>query len=124
MEDLSEIHQRQQRERGYGFSEFEWAGTIDPEFERVRLAYVDMTYLRKNSALDTKWRELISALLLAMRGYHTAERHLRRALDAGLTVREALEAFQQASVPGGQATMHVGVAILRKLVEEEGYSVD
>lgn len=123
-DELKETHRRHAAERGYSFSDYEWQAEVDPEFEAMRLAYVDMTYLRKDCALETKYRELISALLLSMRDHPTAELHVRRAIRAGLSVREVLEAFQQASVPGGQATMLHGVTILRKLVQEEGFEMD
>ena len=57
--ELAERYRDHAEQRGYHFSSFEWLAAHDPEFEKVRLGMVDMTYLRKNSAVPAKYKELL-----------------------------------------------------------------
>lgn len=116
--DLAEQYRDHAEQRGYHFSSFEWLAARDPEFERIRLPLVEATYLRKNPAVPVKYKELIAAAILAYRGYHSVGRHLKRALQEGATVQEAIEVLELASIPGGMPTLHFGIDKLIELERE------
>jgi alkylhydroperoxidase/carboxymuconolactone decarboxylase family protein YurZ len=107
--DIAERYAQIQEDRGYNFDTFAWLAERDPEFEKVRLAAVEMTYTRKDSPLPAKYRELIVVGLLAFRMYHSVSKHIARALREGATVTEVIHALEMASIPGGQATLHFGL---------------
>lgn len=115
---LAERYRQHAAERGYHFSTFEWLAARDPEFETARLPLVEATYLRKNPALPVKYKELIAATILAFRGYPSVGKHLKRALEAGASVQEAIEALEIASIPGGMPTLHLGIDQLIELERE------
>lgn len=117
--DLAEIYRQQAEERGYHFSAFEWLGIHDPDYDRVRLAQLQATYLRKDGALPVKYRELIASAVLAFRGYPSLKVHLARALREGASVAEVVQALEMASIPGGMATLHFGLGILIEIEKEQ-----
>lgn len=114
--ELAERYRSHADQRRYHFSSFEWLAAHDPEFEKVRLPLVEMTYLRKNPAIPVKYKELISAAILSFRHYDSVGRHLKRAMEEGATLQEVLEVLEMASIPGGMPTLHFA---LDKLVELE-----
>lgn len=116
--ELAERYRDHAEQRGYHFSSFEWLAAHDPEFEKVRLSMVDMTYLRKNSAVPAKYKELLAAAILAYRGYNSTGKHLKRALQEGASVREVLEVLELAAIPGGMPTLHFGMDALVELWRE------
>ncbi|MFC1491909.1 carboxymuconolactone decarboxylase family protein [Nitrospinota bacterium] len=68
-------------------------------------------------------REIIAAVLCAFRGIREgAYNHCKRALQQGATMEEILEAFEVASVPGGSPTLFLGLAVLKRIDEEQGQS--
>lgn len=109
---LAERYREHTRQRGYHFSILEWLAEMDPDFESVRLSMVEATYLRKDGALDPKYRELIVSAVLAFRGYPSVYKHLHRAMVEGASLREVLEALEMASVPGGMPVLHFGLSQL------------
>jgi alkylhydroperoxidase/carboxymuconolactone decarboxylase family protein YurZ len=115
---LAKRYREHAAERGYHFSTFEWLAARDPEFEKVRLPLVEETYLRKNPALPVKYKELIAATILAFRGYPSVGKHFKRALEAGATVQEVIEALEIACIPGGMPTLHLGIDHLIELERE------
>jgi alkylhydroperoxidase/carboxymuconolactone decarboxylase family protein YurZ len=116
-EELAERYAQIQEDRGYNFDTFKWLAKHDPEFEATRLAAVEMTYTRKDGALEPKVRELIAICLLAFRMYHSVRAHIARALREGASVSEVVQALEMASIPGGQATLHFGLDHLIALEE-------
>ncbi|MBT55632.1 MAG: hypothetical protein CMF72_19810 [Mameliella sp.] len=106
---LAERYREHVRQRGYHFTIFEWLAEMDPEFESTRLSMVEATYLRKNTALEPKYRELIVSAVLAFRGYPSVGKHLHRAMIEGASLREVLETLEMASVPGGMPVLHFGL---------------
>ena len=115
---LAERYKDHARQRGYGFSAFEWLAAHDPEFERARLPLVETTYLRKNPAVPVKYKELLAAAILAYRGYDSVGHHIKRAMEAGATLQEVLEVFEIACIPGGMPTLHFGIDKLIELERE------
>lgn len=116
---LAKRYHEHAAERGYHFSAFEWLAARDPEFEKSRLPLVEATYLRKEPALPVKYKELIAATILAFRGYPSVGKHFERALKAGATVQEVIEALEIACIPGGMPTLHMGIDHLIALEHEK-----
>jgi alkylhydroperoxidase/carboxymuconolactone decarboxylase family protein YurZ len=116
-EELAARTAQIQEDRGYNFDTFKWLAERDPEFESTRLAAVEMTYTRKDGALEPKVRELIAICLLSFRMYHSVRAHIARALREGASVDEIVQALEMASIPGGQATLHFGLDHLIALEE-------
>ena len=117
-EELAERYRDIAAQRGYHFSTFEWLAVRDPDFDRVRLDMVQATYVRKDGALAPQYRELIACAILAFRGYPSLKLHLTRALEAGASVDEVVQAMEMASVPGGMATLHFAVDQLIEIEQE------
>jgi alkylhydroperoxidase/carboxymuconolactone decarboxylase family protein YurZ len=112
---LDEVHAAQQElwsGRGYAFNEFQWLAQQDPEFELARIKFSRLVFTRENPALPVKYRELIEAVLLSFKGYHTVGEHVRRALREGATMQEAVEAFEVATIPGGMPVLHFALPFL------------
>ena len=118
-EDIAQKYRALAQERGYHFGSFEWLGERDPEFERARLALVDMTYTRADGDIPKIYRELIACGVLAFRTYPSLKKHLARALREGATVEQVVQAMQIASIPGGMATLHFALDELVKLEQEQ-----
>ena len=116
--ELAKRYRDHADQRGYHFSSFEWLAARDPEFEKVRLGMVEATYLRKNPAVPVKYKELLAAAILAYRGYPSVGKHLKRALQEGATVQEAIEVFELAAIPGGMPPLHFGIDKLVELEQE------
>lgn len=106
--------------RGHHFPEFDWLAEFDPEYENVRRALTAKMWTPDDPALSIKDREIIASVILALRGYHTVDKHLRRAIEHGATVRQLVEAFQVATVPGGLPCLHFVLPHLQALYAEHG----
>lgn len=118
---LEEVKQAQDElwaKRGYAFTEFRWLAEQDPEFERARMIYSQMVFTRENPALPVKYRELIEAVILSFKGYHTVGEHVRRAIREGASLRECVEAFEVATVPGGMPVLHFALPTLIEIDRE------
>ena len=111
-EQVLQMHAELTAKRGYGFKEFEWLARKDPAFEKARLDYSQLVFVRENPALPVKYREIIEAVILAFKGYHTVGEHVRRALREGATMQEVIEAFEVATVPGGMPVLHFALPFL------------
>jgi alkylhydroperoxidase/carboxymuconolactone decarboxylase family protein YurZ len=118
-EELAERYRDIAAQRGYHFSTFEWLAARDPDFDRVRLDMVQATYVRKDGALAPQYRELIACAILAFRGYPSLKLHLTRALQAGASVDEVIQAMEMASIPGGMATLHFAIDQLIEVEKEQ-----
>jgi alkylhydroperoxidase/carboxymuconolactone decarboxylase family protein YurZ len=69
-------------------------------------------------SLPAKYREISISVLLASRLYDRTSAHLGRALDAGATEEELLEALEVAQTITGAPTLLFGVDALREVVAE------
>jgi alkylhydroperoxidase/carboxymuconolactone decarboxylase family protein YurZ len=119
-DDILDTHRRMGAVRGYTFPDFAaFLGRHDPEFERVRLEYVRMSYTRPGAQLPVKYKELVASAVLAFKHYPSLKKHLKRAMVEGATLREVLEAMEVASDPGGMAALHYAVDQLIELEQEE-----
>jgi alkylhydroperoxidase/carboxymuconolactone decarboxylase family protein YurZ len=118
-DDIAGRYRGHAQQRGYHFNSFEWLARRDPDFERMRLGVVDMTYLREDGSIPPLYRELICAAVLAFRMYPSVKKHLARALREGATVEQVIEAMELISVPGGMATLHFALDQLVELEQEQ-----
>ncbi len=84
-----------------------------PYLKKVKEFYIDYTLERKGAALPRKVKEMIiMSVCTAMARFGGTRLHLKRALLAGATPREVLEALQTAAIPGGLPVLWNGAAIL------------
>ena len=85
----------------------------EPYLKKVKEFYIDYTLERKGAALPRKVKEMIiMSVCAAMARFGGTRLHLKRALLAGATPREVLEALQTAAIPGGLPVLWNGAAIL------------
>jgi len=94
---------------------------LDPDyFEHLKGIYVDATFGREG-ALPRKTKELImvgiTCAMLRPRGIRL---HAQRALNAGATPREVLEAMEVAAIPGGMPGLWQGAETLREILKARG----
>lgn len=102
----------------FGYTEMEWAETLDPEYAAVRdeLRRVAVS----EGALPVKVKEMIVIGILASRGLqYGVAAHMRRAVQFGATRQELFEALKAAHIPGGGVAYSVGIRALQEL-ELEG----
>ncbi len=106
-------------------NEFEWLARIDPAYDdaRHKLAQRVEAPATPAPALAVKYREIIMAVVLGCRRDPAIDTHLRRALAAGATLRDMLEAFQAAVVLDGFPALHFVLPYLAALHEEFGDSI-
>ena len=100
---------------------YEIVAKWDPEyFERLKGIYVDATWGREG-ALSRKTKELIMVGITCA-GLHPlgTRLHIERALVAGASPREVLEAMEVAAIPGGMPGLWLGVETLQKILKARG----
>lgn len=89
------------------------ASLDEPYLKKVKEFYIDYTVERRGAVLPRKVKELIiMSVCAAMARFRGTRLHLRRALLAGATPREVLEALQTAAIPAGLPVVWNGVEIL------------
>lgn len=121
MEKMREVH-------GEVLSEHEFLVDNDWGWLRRRQALYEY-HVTRESALPRKMKEIIFAVVLAVRMPGTEnvryiKKHIRAGLKAGATPREFIEAFECTIHPTGEGTVLVGMNCLSQVLEEEGISVD
>ena len=104
----------------HAFSEFDWLARIDPAYETARRQLAKVVWTPEQPALAVKYREIIAAVILGCRAYPTIDRHLRRALAEGATLREIVEGFEVAAILGGFPAIHYALPFMAALHEEFG----
>ncbi|MBI4526942.1 MAG: carboxymuconolactone decarboxylase family protein [Deltaproteobacteria bacterium] len=102
-------------------SAYEVIAKLDPEyFEKLKGLYADATFGREG-ALPRKTKELImvgiTCALCRPRGVRV---HSERALKAGATPKEVLEAMEIAAIPGGMPGLWLGVETLQEILKAKG----
>jgi alkylhydroperoxidase/carboxymuconolactone decarboxylase family protein YurZ len=107
------------KKRGYVFPAFEWLMEQDPEYEQTRRKLMGLVYTPEHPTLAPKYREMVSAVVLAAKAYPSIEPHLRRALSLGLSMQELVEAMEVAAIPGGFPTLHFALPYLIKISDEQ-----
>lgn len=109
---------------GYAVAEFDWMRRWTPEYDDARRDLLSFIQTPVGSALPVRYREIITAGILAFRGDPATETHLRRALREGASMRELIEAMQVAGVPGGAPTLQFALGCLMRIAEELGIAPD
>jgi alkylhydroperoxidase/carboxymuconolactone decarboxylase family protein YurZ len=102
-------------------SAYEAIAKLDPEyFEKLKGLYVDGTFGR-DGALPRKTKELIMVgITCALNRPRGVRLHSERALTAGATPREVLEAVEIAAIPGGMPGLWLGVETLQDILKSRG----
>lgn len=115
------------RRRGKVSDDQKFIAEHDPEF----LATYETMYeaaLGEGLKLPVRIREYVAIGILLTRGASDGgiERHMRRALAHGATVKELFQVVQTMILPGGAPVFNRGISILRRIAqeEEEGISRD
>ena len=90
----------------HAFKEFDWLEQVDPVYDRARRELATLVWTPEHPSLEIKYREIIAAVILGCRGYPTIDAHIRRAVAEGASLREVVEGFQTATVPGGFPVLH------------------
>ncbi|MBI2368794.1 MAG: carboxymuconolactone decarboxylase family protein [Deltaproteobacteria bacterium] len=95
---------------------------MDPGyFATLKQFYIDGTVQRPDGVLPRATKELIiMAVCAAMARFRGCRLHMERALRAGATFREALEALETAAIPGGLPVLWNGAEILGELMTALG----
>lgn len=108
--------------RGYVLSFHELLAEHLPDVLETYDAYYSSIWLRDN-VLDARTKELIAigihAAVLEKEGL---EIHLRRAVKAGATEPEIVEAIVLAAIPAGQYAVVVAADVWKRVRDSEGYS--
>ena len=107
----------------FGYTEMEWAQTLDPEYAAVRdeLRRVAVS----EGALSVKVKEMIVIGILASRGLqYGVAAHMRRAVQFGATRQELFEALKAAHIPGGGVAYSVGIRALQELEMEGAFKAE
>ncbi len=104
----------------HAFKEYDWLARMDPAYDGARRALARIVWSPAAPALAVPYREIVAAVILGCRAYPTINDHLRRALAAGATLREIVEAFETAAILGGFPAIHYALPYLIALHEEFG----
>jgi alkylhydroperoxidase/carboxymuconolactone decarboxylase family protein YurZ len=99
---------------------YEWLARIDPAYDDARRKLAQLVEAPGTPTLAVKYREIIMAVVLGCRRDPAIDTHLRRALSAGATLRDMLEAFQAAVVLDGFPALHYALPFLAALHKEFG----
>ena len=102
---------------------YEWLARIDPAYHDARRKLAHLVEAPGAPTLAVKYREIIVAVVLGCRRDPAIDTHLRRALAAGATLRDMLEAFQAAVVLDGFPALHYVLPYLAALHEECGDNI-
>lgn len=94
----------------------------DPQhLERIATYYLEGVLERPDAAVSRAVKELvITAVSAALTMYDGARLHLKRALLAGATPREALEFLETAAIPSGLPVLWQGARLLDEVLSELG----
>jgi alkylhydroperoxidase/carboxymuconolactone decarboxylase family protein YurZ len=97
-----------------------WLARTDFAYANALSALERVVWRRDERALELRYRELMAAVILGCRADHAIEAHLRRALAAGATLRELVEAFEVAAILGGFPAIHHALPYFSRLHQEFG----
>ena len=103
---------RASRPDGHVPAQWQYVAGIDPDYlEASNQTYVHL--MTGDGALPLKFKEMIVACLLAARSYgERVPLHVERAMNAGASEAEILEAFEVAGILSGAPTVLIGVEAL------------
>ncbi len=100
---------------------YEIIAKFDPEyFQHLKGIYVDGTFGREG-ALPRKTKELIMVgICCALQRPRGVRLHTERALNAGASPREVLEAMEISAIPGGMPGLWLGADTLQEVLNARG----
>lgn len=100
---------------------YEIIAKFDPEyFQHLKGIYVDGTFGREG-ALPRKTKELIMVgICCALQRPRGVRLHTERALNAGASPREVLEAMEISAIPGGMPGLWLGADTLQEVLKARG----
>ncbi len=100
---------------------YEIIAKFDPEyFHHLKGIYVDGTFGREG-ALPRKTKELIMVgICCALQRPRGVRLHTERALNAGASPREVLEAMEISAIPGGMPGLWLGADTLQEVLNARG----
>jgi alkylhydroperoxidase/carboxymuconolactone decarboxylase family protein YurZ len=76
-------------------------------------------FMRERTALPTKTKEMLKAVLLSYRGFERpAKMHIQKALREGATKDEFIDAFESVLFVGGAPTLLHGLKALEEVLNE------
>jgi alkylhydroperoxidase/carboxymuconolactone decarboxylase family protein YurZ len=99
-------------------AEYTWLAERDPGYEDGRLNLAERVYTPDNPALALKYHAMIAAVLCACSRLPGTRHHIQRALDAGASVDELLEAFETMAFVVGFPALHFALEHLKELAEQ------
>ena len=101
----------------------DWLRDAYPEVHDAR-SRMARAVMAADTALPLRLKEIVAVVVLAYRHDPTIETHMRRALAAGATIREIIEAIMAVCTPGGQPSLHHATPHLKTLIDELGADAD
>jgi alkylhydroperoxidase/carboxymuconolactone decarboxylase family protein YurZ len=102
----------------HALTAWSWMEENYPDYNAARSALTRKVWTPENPVLPVKYREIMAAVILALRFYPTVPNHLRRAIVEGATFREAVEAIQTAALFAGMPVLHFTLPFLKEIQAE------
>lgn len=104
--------------REFTFGVWQWMEDNYPEYQEMRRRANQLMHTPEDATLAPKYREIVTAVVLACRAYPTVPHHLRRAVREGATLEEMIEAMQIGAQIAGAPVLHHATQYLRELQKE------
>lgn len=104
--------------REFTFGVWQWMEDNYPEYQRLRRETNRLMHTPDDATLAPRYREIITAVVLACRAYPTVPHHLRRAVREGATLEEMIEAMQVGAQIAGAPVFHYATQFLREIHQE------
>jgi 4-carboxymuconolactone decarboxylase len=119
--DPDELIRRVYDKRGYLFEWHVLLSEYAPEFVQAYENVFESVVASGAGELPRKYRECVySAVLSVMGEEDTAKNHMHKALEAGASVREVIDAILTAWNPSGSITLCHGLKALSEVLTERG----
>lgn len=97
--------------------EWKWLDENFPDYQQCRRELSGLGFMPQAAALDTKYREILVALMLSCRRYFTVQEHVDRAIEEGATLEELVDAYYIGSLYGGASVLSHGTPFLNEVRE-------
>lgn len=94
-----------------------WLDERFADYQRCRREMSRLSFVPQNAALETKYREMLAAVVLSCRRYFTVQEHVDRAIEEGATLDELVDAYRVGSLFGGASVFCHGLAFLARARE-------
>jgi alkylhydroperoxidase/carboxymuconolactone decarboxylase family protein YurZ len=104
--------------REFTFGVWQWMEDNYPEYQSLRREANRLMHTPEDATLAPKYREIMTAVILACQAYPTVPHHLRRAVREGARLEEIAEAMQVGAQIAGAPVFHFATQHLRELQAE------